>query len=257
MAGELLDAPPPIVSGGFLCEEMGLGKTVEMCAGPPRRHPLLCLPSPFLLPSLTLFPAFSPCLLSVASSRRCALVLTNPYSAAAVAAGRAKLVPKLTWQQRSNGVDPQTLAPPETPATLVVCPVTLLTQWRKEAAKCCGQQMSVYVFHGDGRPQSRESLLEEMGDAAIVLTTYDMLKPTGQRPTALKALHWWRVVLDESQMVPKPPAEAGLSALSVIARSLADLSRTHSWLMSGTPTGNSVDGTPSSRASNPRLAHTR
>ena len=87
-----------------------------------------------------------------------------------------------------------------------------------------------------------------MGDASVVLTTYDMLKPLKvgvgsiTRPTALKNLHWWRVVLDESQMVPKPPKElAALSSLSVIARSLADLSRTHSWLMSGTPTGNSVD----------------
>ena len=45
MAGELRDAPLPIVSGGFLCEEMGLGKTVEMCA-------LVLAISPLYLPYL-------------------------------------------------------------------------------------------------------------------------------------------------------------------------------------------------------------
>ena len=49
MAGELRDTPLPMVTGGFLCEEMGLGKTVEMCA----------------------------------------LVLANPYTPQASAAGRA------------------------------------------------------------------------------------------------------------------------------------------------------------------------
>lgn len=50
MAGELRAEAPPVVSGGFLCEEMGLGKTCEMCA----------------------------------------LMLANKHSAAAVAAGRAR-----------------------------------------------------------------------------------------------------------------------------------------------------------------------
>lgn len=86
-------------------------------------------------------------------------------------------------------------------------------------AKCSGRQLRVYIFHGDQRPQTREDLLEAIGDASVVLTTYDMLKPVNTRPTALKSLHWWRVVLDESQMVPKPPSDkAALSTLSVIGR---------------------------------------
>ena len=32
LAGELLDKPPPVMGGGFVCEEMGLGKTVEALA---------------------------------------------------------------------------------------------------------------------------------------------------------------------------------------------------------------------------------
>lgn len=60
---------------------------------------------------------------------------------------------------------------------------------------------------------------------------YEMLEKSGN---VIKVVHWWRVVLDESQRVPKPRDQT--SALAGIARSLCDLSRTHSWLMSGTPT---------------------
>ena len=47
------------------------------------------------------------------------------------------------------------------------------------------------------------------------------------------------MVLDESQRVPKPANER--SALTAIAKSCAELSRTHSWCMSGTPVGSVVD----------------
>jgi len=90
MAGELRSEPLPVVSGGFLCEEMGLGKTVEMCAR----------------------------------------VLANKDSRAAADAGRAVL---------TTGA----ALPPHSRATLVVCPVTLLAQWRREIAKCSGDTLKV------------------------------------------------------------------------------------------------------------------
>ena len=46
-------------------------------------------------------------------------------------------------------------------------------------------------------------------------------------------------MLDESQRVPKPAGAA--SAMTQIARACKDLSRTHSWCMSGTPVGSVVD----------------
>lgn len=177
MAGELRAGPLPVVTGGFLCEEMGLGKTVEMCA----------------------------------------LLLANPYSAAGVTAGRAKILPRLTWQQQRDDVDPMSLAPPDCAATLVVCPLTLLTQWRAELLKCCGPALKVHTFHtssgGDGRPQSRDELIAAIGDASVVLTTYEMLRPTNNRPTALKtgAPHGTRTVMPCTCTAAPAPSRARLT----------------------------------------------
>ena len=78
--------------------------------------------------------------------------------------------------------------------------------------------------------------------ADIVLTTYEVLRaeaPWYERHRCLLRMHWWRVVLDESQRVPKPAGAA--SAMTAIAKACQDLSRTHSWCMSGTPVGSVVD----------------
>ena len=122
MAGELRAEPLPIVTGGFLCEEMGLGKTVEMCA----------------------------------------LLLANPYSDAASAAGRAMIShgPKLT----------------KTKATLVVVPVVLLQQWEAEVAKCVGSRLRVHVHHGEEARRENNKDLTPFVEADVVLTTYEALR---------------------------------------------------------------------------------
>ncbi len=188
MAGELRAQPPPVVTGGFLCEEMGLGKTVEMCA----------------------------------------LILANQYTAAASAAGRKML----------SGCGRR-----ETKATLIVVPVVLLRQWEAEIKKCTGDRLVVVVHHG-GDVMKRQGYKDTspLQAADIVLTTYEVLRaeaPWLDRERCLLRMHWWRVVLDESQRVPKPAGSA--SAMTAIAKACEQLSRTHSWCMSGTPVGNMVD----------------
>ena len=46
-------------------------------------------------------------------------------------------------------------------------------------------------------------------------------------------------MLDESQRVPKPANER--SAMTAIAKACSELSRAHTWCMSGTPVGSVVD----------------
>ncbi len=66
---------------------------------------------------------------------------------------------------------------------------------------------------------------EVLGSFTIVLTTYEMLS----QAHILHRVPWWRVVLDESQRV---------RGTNPITQTAAQLRRTHSWLMSGTPAGN-------------------
>ena len=286
MAGMVRDAPPPVVTGGFLCEEMGLGKTIEMAA----------------------------------------LILSNPYSRGAAAAGRAKVMPR--------GTPGRPAQPPlEAKATLVVVPLSLLSQWQDELIKATGKEgeggLRVALWYGERREHllakktcthrdrsksaygkqcmrtatwgpadeaaethceqcahvvNAEAMADEddddevgmapplvkkftddndgkarmaassllgvdgghpAGNVDVVLTTYEMLlQETRGKPEThiLSRVHWWRVVLDESQNAPKPQQVGGhKSALGAMNNALAGLSRCHSWLMSGTPVNNVVD----------------
>ena len=55
--------------------------------------------------------------------------------------------------------------------TLVVCPVSLVSQWEEEAKRCLEDPGMILVHHGPRRHRHRESLSR----ASIVLTTYGIL----------------------------------------------------------------------------------
>ncbi|MFI6496114.1 SNF2-related protein [Nonomuraea typhae] len=77
------------------------------------------------------------------------------------------------------------------PPTLLVCPMSLVGNWQREAARFA-PGLEVYVHHGSGR----DAALAEGAD--LVITTYG----TAQRDLeALKEITWRRVVCDEAQAI--------------------------------------------------------
>ena len=70
-------------------------------------------------------------------------------------------------------------------------------------------------------------------DSDIVLTTPRVF----EQPSPLNSVHWWRVVLDESQRIKEPKGQGAFERFPTADK----LSRVHSWLMSGTPVGGVVD----------------
>ena len=205
--GELRKTRLPKNTGGFLCEEMGLGKTVEMLA----------------------------------------LILINqaPVARFQLMEGEKNAHEMIVARASRKIVDNPTLGKPVVScATLIITPLSLLGQWANEC-RVRAPSLRVYIYHGDDdtlRPVSHRHIAYEYD---VVLTTYDVLredlsqkrtrmgKATLQPRRKLHSIRWWRVVLDESQRLANPTA--------AIVDTCTKLHREHSWLMSGTPAGRVVE----------------
>lgn len=206
LLGKITRDPSPFelleqnTKGGILSEEMGLGKTVELLA--------LCL------------------------------LHRRPVGSA-----EETFDPYLGEQVKA------------TPATLIVAPVSLRKQWLSELSKHApGLRVMLYSgLNQEAREdQSNErALIEELSNQDVVVTTYNVLtseldyalgEPDRARRqprkyhrprSPLTQLSWWRVCLDEAQMI-----ESGVSKAATLARLLP---RVNAWGVTGTPVKDSVE----------------
>ena len=177
------------IQGGILAEEMGLGKTVEIIA----------------------------------------LISSHKRSSSL---------------EHFQGTD-QNLVP--SPATLIMSPPSILQQWISEIHDHA-PFLRVMIYDGiraTNRDASDEEMLIQLLDHDIVLTTYNTLaseihystaipeknlrhdKKYDRRKSPLVQIDWWRVVLDECQMV-----ESGVSHAAKVAQLIP---RRNAWAVSGTP----------------------
>lgn len=178
------------LKGGILAEEMGLGKTVEIIAL-------------ILLHKRT----------GVLNKRE-----LDPYSESQVRPSKA---------------------------TLIITPPNILGQWQSELAR---HSPRLKVYHYEGIQKDKRTTREiskHLCEQDVVLTTYSVLakevhyarpppdralrheKAYEARRSPLVDIHWWRVCLDEAQMV-----ENGVSNAATVARLIP---RVNAWAVSGTP----------------------
>ena len=100
------------------------------------------------------------------------------------------------------GKGPQTLAllasevGAATGPTLLVCPMSLVGHWEREAARFT-PDLSVYVHHGADR-LAGEELTSALNAADLVITTYGL---AARDQEALSQVQWARVVCDEAQNI--------------------------------------------------------
>jgi superfamily II DNA or RNA helicase len=105
---------------------------------------------------------------------------------------------------------------------LVVCPTSVVPNWRAEAARFA-PSLRVLTLHGP----DRAAHFAEIGAHDLVLTTYPLL---ARDHAALAAQEWHVVALDEAQVIKNPAA-----ATSKLARTLQARQRL---CLSGTPLEN-------------------
>ncbi|ESN96427.1 hypothetical protein HELRODRAFT_95427 [Helobdella robusta] len=153
---------------------------------------------------------------------------------------------KTSWIGKSN-------RKVESGGTLIICPASLLHQWRIEIEKrLMPGLLDVLVYHGPSRRCSVESLCQ----FDVILTTYNIIqsevgisaamkdeKHTHDLPavdetettdwsTVLLAITWERIILDEGHNIKNPK--------SLTALSICRLRSRIRWVMTGTPIHNNL-----------------
>ncbi|MEU5935957.1 DEAD/DEAH box helicase [Micromonospora sp. NPDC047187] len=86
--------------------------------------------------------------------------------------------------------------PPEAGPTLLVCPMSLVGNWQREAARFT-PELRVHVHHGAERARGAEFTAAAHG-ADLVLTTYSV---AARDAADLAGIDWHRVVVDEAQAI--------------------------------------------------------
>ena len=188
MTSDISAWPQLQLQGGILAEEMGLGKTLE----------LLSLVSLHRRPSLT-------------------NMESKPSGAGLIESG----------------------------ATLIITPQAILEQWKQEAQTHAPHLRCVEYKGLQGSKLSDNALIRELTAADVVVTTYNVLRrevhfaedPPARamrharrferRKSPLVKISWWRVCIDEAQMI-----ETGVSNAARVARIIP---RVNAWAVSGTP----------------------
>ena len=114
---------------------------------------------------------------------------------------------------------------PGDPPTLLLCPMSLVGNWEREAARFA-PGLRVYAHHGRERLRD-EPLRERLAQADLMVTTY----ATATRDIdELACYQWRRVVLDEAQAIK--------NSLSQTARAVRRLPAGHRVALTGTPVEN-------------------
>ncbi|MER7007570.1 SNF2-related protein [Dactylosporangium sp. NPDC000555] len=140
--------------------------------------------------------------------------------------GLGKTVQVLALEAQLRGQGPR-------PPTLIVCPLSVLGNWRREIERFT-PGLTLRVHHGSARPgragssnPSDPAGLTDLPGADLVLTTYQVAT---RDVDVLAAIAWDRVVLDEAQQVK--------NAAGVTARAMRRLPARHRVALTGTPVEN-------------------
>ncbi|MDT5037627.1 MAG: hypothetical protein QOE03_2812 [Micromonosporaceae bacterium] len=115
--------------------------------------------------------------------------------------------------------------PTGTGPTLLICPMSLVGNWQREAATFA-PDLRVHVHHGAERARGK-AFAAAVRDADLVVTTYSLAT---RDAAALGRIQWHRLVVDEAQAIKNAATRQAVAVRSLPAR--------HRVAVTGTPVEN-------------------
>ncbi|KAJ1904458.1 hypothetical protein IWQ60_012442, partial [Tieghemiomyces parasiticus] len=214
------------VRGGILADDMGLGKTIQSMALIVARRP----------PATTADGAADRNDASTATPPASPPPATSPVTANSSNPDRATTG---AGDSPATAATPPALSTRHYATTLIVAPLSLVYQWKREIeTKTRPGCLRTYVYHG----ANRERRVDRLSRYDVVVTTYHLLANECPRETGLEGamtspgpLHqikYWRIILDESQVIKNRTTKASTA--------VARLEAKHRWCLSGTVLQNSI-----------------
>ncbi|PLW46655.1 hypothetical protein PCASD_03707 [Puccinia coronata f. sp. avenae] len=145
--------------------------------------------------------------------------------------GLGKTVQMIATMVKNRSTDPKTKA------TLVLAPLALLNQWKEEIADRSTCDFTVLIYHSSSKPLERKKI----ADCDVVITTLDTLKRDWnddedsdhpKKPRGLFAINWYRVVIDEAQIIRNRKSKR--------SEAVCSLKSVYRWCLTGTPIFNGL-----------------
>ncbi|KAG2674516.1 hypothetical protein I3843_13G125200 [Carya illinoinensis] len=118
---------------------------------------------------------------------------------------------------------------------LIVCPMTLLGQWKAEIETHAQPgSLSLYVHYGQSRPKDARTLTQ----SDVVITTYGVLASefsaeNTEDSFSLYSVRWFRVILDEAHTIKSSKSQISMAAAALVAD--------RRWCLTGTPIQNNLE----------------
>ena len=117
-----------------------------------------------------------------------------------------------------------------TRGTLIIAPVTLLGQWKRELESRFAGNMNVYVYH-----TNRKRDVAHLAKYDVGLTSFSIVRAECRRPTKpLHDIYWHRVVLDESHYIKA-------LGKNMLLAEVCSLQTRYRWCVTGTPVTTSLN----------------
>ncbi|KAH7302007.1 hypothetical protein KP509_23G052300 [Ceratopteris richardii] len=114
--------------------------------------------------------------------------------------------------------------------TLIVCPMTLLGQWKSEIETHSKEALAVYSHYGPARVKDVNAFL----NYDVVITTYGIISSEYQSGGGpLHSIQWFRVVLDEAHTIKASKSQS--------AQAIFNISADIRWCLTGTPIQNKLE----------------
>ncbi|KAJ3094992.1 hypothetical protein HDU97_007359 [Phlyctochytrium planicorne] len=235
------------IKGGVLADEMGLGKTIEMLSLILLHRPSMSSNPPLSFEELR--QRFSPKAVNAESfcficqSHGTRIDRTNPMTKLC---NKCEIYAHYECRTTFPGTPCPVCAPKanevmesegelvNSSATLIITPLSIMSQWTSEIST-----------HAPSLNYSGDFTYKDLMDYDVVVTTYETLRTEvhlargdsqrsrraarvyERRTSPLTKIKWWRLCLDEAQMVESTVANA-----SEMARRIP---RFHQWCVTGTP----------------------